>query len=140
MKDRHTAALAPFHLFVMSLVVSLRLSLNSFTCTVKPSCGYSSIRPFNWTVVLVPVHRNQRRMSNYATVDDDIPPFSEFLLDLFSANLLQIPVPWTTLYLCTFRTYLRFMFGTNEMHATLHAYDTLVFFPALFYEFVLFHF
>ncbi len=39
------------HHFLLETIVA-------FTCTVKSSTGNSSIRPFNWTTVLVPVYKN----------------------------------------------------------------------------------
>ncbi len=48
-----------------------RLTLSMFTCTVKSSCSYSQIRPFNWTAVLVPVYKHGGRIdlrSNCTTV------------------------------------------------------------------------
>ncbi len=58
-------------------------TISAFTCTVRSSYGYSSIRPFNWTIVLVPAYMNLGR--NYlltestgdsSTVGGDMPPFN----------------------------------------------------------------
>lgn len=34
-------------------------TVRTLTCTAKSSCGYSSIRTFNWTTVLVPANMHE---------------------------------------------------------------------------------
>ncbi len=51
-------------------------ALSTFICTAKLSYGYSLIRPFNWTTVLVQVHKRWGRtdlLSNSATLEGDMP-------------------------------------------------------------------
>ncbi len=58
------------------------------TCPVKSSYSSSSIRPFNWTNVPVPVYNRRGRIklltespSNPATVGGNMPTLSWLLLD-----------------------------------------------------------
>ncbi len=71
-----------WHVFVTSTgsLTPYRLShkhrYTQCVCTVRLSYGYSSIRPFNWTTVLVPVYKHQVRidlLSSFATVGGVMP-------------------------------------------------------------------
>ncbi len=46
----------------LSPLSSHTITVSAFTCTLESSFGYSSIRPFNWTTVPVPVYKNQGTM------------------------------------------------------------------------------
>ncbi len=68
-----------------SFLLPLNNTLSMFTCTVKSSYGYSSIWPFNWTTVLVPVYMRWGRidiLSSSATVDGDAPCSAGWYLTL----------------------------------------------------------
>ncbi len=120
-----------------------------FTCTVKSSYGCSSIRPFNWTTVLVLVHKSQLTISSLSVmVVSNL--YSWLLLDLLSVSKTGCKQVSKQLaesksntenadnFKAPYTSYLLFTCGINLMCASPYAYRILVYFLAFFYKFMLF--
>ncbi len=66
--------------------IRLRLAQYVYMHSWVELYGYGSIRPFQWTIVLVPVYKHWGRidlLSDFATVDSDMPHSASCYLTFF---------------------------------------------------------
>ncbi len=103
-----------------------------FTCTVKSSYSYSSVRPFNQTTVLVPEYKHRGRMdllSDSAAVGGEMPRSAGYFWTFFRLakeatnklasswlNLCRTVKTWTTSWCFSLHIYGLLLVQIQCMH------------------------
>ena len=97
-----------FYLFVGNS--KLLVTVTTFPCTLKLIYSHSSIRPFNWTIAIVPVYKQQGRIDLLTEVCPN--SLQEVAICTISASCY-----WTFIQLTYHVTYQTTKEAANRLHS-----------------------